>query len=57
MCCPTFTLFAIIRGLSTVFLIIMTLIFDNEHNFFGFLEPSLFISIFFNALFTGVLMN
>ncbi|CAD8060650.1 unnamed protein product [Paramecium sonneborni] len=56
-CCPTFTLFAIIRALSTVILIIMTLTFDNKHNFFEFLEPILFIQIFCNALFTGVLMN
>ncbi|CAD8146852.1 unnamed protein product [Paramecium pentaurelia] len=56
-CCPTFTLFSIIRALSTVVLIIMTYTFDNQHNFFDFLEPVLFIQIFFNALFTGVLMN
>ncbi|CAK82262.1 unnamed protein product (macronuclear) [Paramecium tetraurelia] len=56
-CCPTFTLFSIIRALSTVVLIIMTLTFDNQHNFFDFLEPVLFIQIFLNALFTGVMMN
>ncbi|CAD8052231.1 unnamed protein product [Paramecium primaurelia] len=56
-CCPTFTLFAIIRALSTIMLIVMTFTFDNQHSFFDFLEPILFTKIFFNALFTGVLMN
>lgn len=35
----------------------MTYTLDNQHGFFEFLEPVTFVELFFNALFTGVLMN
>lgn len=57
LCCPKFSLAAIIRGNSTIILIGFTLIFQYDTDFLEFLQPILFIEILLNALFTGVLMN